>query len=47
MENGRVFNGQWKLRSIGPYHISALLRPKLSQAHAGLETTEKQQRMVP
>ena len=28
------FNRQWKLMPIGPYHISALTCPKLSQAHA-------------
>ena len=34
MENSEVFNRQWKLRSVGPYHISALPQPKLLQAHA-------------
>ena len=33
MENRGVFNRQWKLRPVVPYHISVLPRPKLSQAH--------------
>ena len=41
MENSGVFNKQWKLRPIGPYHISALPRPKLSQDHAWVPKGEK------
>ena len=37
MENSGVFNRQWRLRPVGPYNISAIPRPKLSQAHARLQ----------
>ena len=51
MENRGVFNRQWKLRPIVPYHISVLPRPKLSQAHGsdakrvknGKESCQKRQ----
>ena len=32
--NSGVFNGQWKVRPIGPYHVSALPCQKLAQTRA-------------
>ena len=40
IENSGVFNRQWRLTPVGPYHINALPRPKLSQAHARIARKE-------